>query len=180
MRGRWVVLLALLAVAVLAGRVVPGGGQVSGQASGQPPTVRRLPEDLDRAGRVPAYLQLAQLLRQEVMSGQLAPGDPVPSQNELAAAYAVSVETARKAVEVLREEGLIVTRRGAGSYAAVPPSRITVTASPDDVVTARMPTPAERAALGIAEGVPVISVRRPGRAEEVFDANRADIVIGSG
>jgi hypothetical protein len=40
-----------------------------------------------------------------------------------------------------------------------------------------MPTRAERGALGVAEGVPVISVRRPGRAEELFDANRAEIVI---
>jgi GntR family transcriptional regulator len=134
--------------------------------------------ELDRDGNVPAYLQLAQLLRQAVMAGRIRPGDMLPSQNEMSAAYGVSVETARRAVQVLREEGLAVTRRGAGSFASTPPPRITVTAGPDDMVTARMPTPSERRALGVAEGVPVISVRRPGRAEELFDANRAEIIIG--
>jgi hypothetical protein len=64
---------------------------------------------------------------------------------------------------------------GTGSSAAAPSPRITVMAAPDDVVTARMPTPAERQALGLAEGIPVISVRRPGRAEELFGANRAEV-----
>jgi DNA-binding GntR family transcriptional regulator len=134
--------------------------------------------ELDRDGNVPAYLQLAQLLRQAITAGRIRPGVMLPSQNELSAGYGVSVETARRAVQVLREEGLVVTRRGAGSFAAVPPPRITVAAGADDVVTARMPTRAERGALGLAEGVPVISVRRPGRAEELFDANRAEVIIG--
>lgn len=134
--------------------------------------------DLDKDGNVPVYLQVAQLLRQAIMAGRIRPGDMLPSQNELSAGYRVSVETARHAVQVLREEGLIVTRRGAGSFAAVPPPRITVEAAADDVVTARMPTRAERQALGLAEGVPVLSVTRPGRAEELYDANRAAVIMG--
>lgn len=133
--------------------------------------------DLDRDGNVPVYLQVAQLLRQAIMTGRIQPGVMLPSQNEMSAAYGVSVETARRAVQVLREEGLAVTRRGAGSFAASPPPRISVEAGPDDVVTARMPTRAERHALGVAEGVPVLSVRRPGRGEELFDANRAVVTV---
>lgn len=52
-----------------------------------------------------------------------------------------------------------------------------VLVGPDDVVSARMPTPAERRALGIlTPDVPVLSVRRPGRAEELFDARLVTIV----
>jgi hypothetical protein len=40
-----------------------------------------------------------------------------------------------------------------------------------------MPTLAERKALGVAEGVPIVVVKRPGRAEELFDASRTDVEI---
>lgn len=133
--------------------------------------------DLDRDAQLPVYAQVAQLLRQAIMTGNIRPGSMLPSQTELAASWQVSVETARKAVAVLRGEGLIVTRRGAGSFAAVPPPRMVITVTPDDEVTARMPTRAERDALDIPEGVPVISVQRPGRGEELFDANRATIHV---
>lgn len=78
---------------------------------------------------------------------------------------------------VLRGEGLITTRKGAGSIVRSVPVRIKVEAGPDDVITTRMPTPAERAALEVPAGVWVLSVQRPGRAEELFDGSRAEIVI---
>jgi hypothetical protein len=54
-----------------------------------------------------------------------------------------------------------------------------VPAGPDDMVSARMPTPAERRALGIlAPDVPVLSVKRPGQTEELFDARLVTIVVG--
>lgn len=132
---------------------------------------------LEREGRIPLYLQLAQLLRQEIMSGRYKRGDMLPGEAALTDSYAVSPSSARSAMRVLREEGLVETRRGAGSYVRHIPPKITITAGPDDIVTARMPTAAERRALGIAEGVPVLSVTRPGRAEELFDAGRAVITV---
>jgi GntR family transcriptional regulator len=131
----------------------------------------------DLAGRVPVYLQVAQLIRQEIMSGRYRPGDMLPSEHAHMAAYGVSQSTVRAALAVLREEGLVVTRKSAGSSVGAVPPPVTVTAGPGDVVIARMPTPAERQALGLAEGVPVIAVQRPGRAEELFDAGRARIII---
>lgn len=127
--------------------------------------------------RVPLYLQVAQLIRQDIMAGRHRTGDMLPSERALTAAYGVSQATVRQALAVLREEGLVVTRKSAGSSVGAVPPQIAVTAGPDDVVTARMPTPAERRALGIAEGVPVIAIARPGRGEEVFAANRTRIVI---
>src|SRR6185437_14797532 len=133
---------------------------------------------LDPAGHVPLYLQVAQLLRQAIYSGRYAPGAMLPGENTLTDQYGCSASTIRAAMRVLREEGLVETRRGAGSFVKTVPVKITVHASADDTVSARMPTPAERAALGVAEGVPVLSVKRPGRAEELYDAGRAEIIIG--
>lgn len=133
--------------------------------------------ELERTGRVPLYLQIAQLLRQDIMSGRLRTGDPLPGDNQLVVRYGISSRTARSAVAVLREEGLILTRRGAGSYVASVPPPVLVQCGPGDVVSSRMPTPAERRALGIAEGVPVLSVIRPGREEELFDAGRARVTM---
>lgn len=132
---------------------------------------------LDPAGRVPRYLQVAQLLRQEIMAGHYPPGTMLPGENALTARYEVSASTVRLAVSVLREEGLVETRRGSGSFVRSVPPKITVHAGPDDVITARLPTPDERRALGVPEGVWVISVQRPGRAEELFDAGRAEVII---
>lgn len=131
--------------------------------------------DLEPGARLPVYMQVAQLVRQQIMD--MRPGDMLPGENALIAAYGISQDTARSALRMLRDEGLIVTRRGAGTFVAAVPPRITIEAGTADTVTARMPTPAERRALGIAEGVPVLSVRRPGRAEELFDAGRAEVVI---
>lgn len=133
---------------------------------------------LDPGAHVPVYLQIAQLLRQEIMAGRWVTGAMLPSENALTAVYDVSPSTVRAAVRVLREEGLVETRRGAGTFVRAVPAKITVRANREDVVTARMPTPAERLALGVAEGVPVISVRRPGGDEELYDAGRAEVIIG--
>jgi DNA-binding transcriptional regulator YhcF (GntR family) len=133
---------------------------------------------LDPDAHVPVYLQIAQLLRQAIMSGHWVTGDMLPSENALTGMYEVSPSSVRAAVRVLREEGLVETRRGAGTFVRAVPAKITVRADREDVVTARMPTPAERQTLGVAEGVPVISVRRPGCAEELYDAGRAEVIIG--
>lgn len=133
---------------------------------------------LDRTGNVPLYLQVAQLLRQEIMSGRWVTGDMLPGEAPMQAAWGCSQSVIRAAMSVLRQEGLVETRRGAGSFVRHIPPRLTVAAGPGDIVTCRMPTPAERAALGVAEGVPVLVVERPGRAEELFDASRAILHIG--
>jgi DNA-binding GntR family transcriptional regulator len=133
---------------------------------------------LDPGARMPPYLQVAQLVRQQIMSGQYRTHQSLPSEQALADTYGVSRDTVRAALTVLRGEELVTTRRGAGSTVGTVPPKITVTVTAGDVFTSRMPTPDERQALGIAEGVPVIAVTRPGRGEELFDANRTQVIAG--
>ena len=51
------------------------------------------------------YLQLAALLREEIQSGELAPGQKMSSENELTALYGFSRQTVRHALALLEEEG---------------------------------------------------------------------------
>lgn len=60
----------------------------------------------------PAYQQVADQLREFVTRGQLAPGDRLPSEHELAAVFGVSRSTVREALRVLTSGGLLVTVRG--------------------------------------------------------------------
>jgi len=62
--------------------------------------------------RLPLYQQIAEDLRSRIVSGDLAPGDTVPSESELIAKYKVSRITARNAVAALRASGLVVTSHG--------------------------------------------------------------------
>jgi GntR family transcriptional regulator len=62
------------------------------------------------------YRAIADGLRELIDSGALSPGSKVPSENELMSAYDVEQPTARRALELLKNEGLIVARRGAGTF----------------------------------------------------------------
>ena len=64
------------------------------------------------------YRAIADELRGRVESGDLAAGALLPSESELSAAYGVSRVTVRKALELLRDEGLIDARQGFGWFVA--------------------------------------------------------------
>jgi DNA-binding transcriptional regulator YhcF (GntR family) len=64
----------------------------------------------------PASQQIANLLRAAILTGQFAPGERLPSQNDLADRYHVARETVKAAIRVLRDEHLVVSRQGAGVF----------------------------------------------------------------
>lgn len=72
----------------------------------------------DRRSSSPLYLQLAQRLAQTVHEGGFKPHEALPSERVLCEALAVSRVTARKAIDRLVDQGLIVRRRGSGNYIA--------------------------------------------------------------
>lgn len=66
----------------------------------------------------PAYQQLAAILRAEITSGRLA--GKLPGERYLAQQYDCAVNTVRKAMTLLRDEGLVESVHGLGSFAIRP------------------------------------------------------------
>lgn len=56
------------------------------------------------------------VLLQKIVTGQIQEGEPLPSENELCALFEISRPVVREALKRLREQGLIVSRRGSGSF----------------------------------------------------------------
>jgi DNA-binding GntR family transcriptional regulator len=65
---------------------------------------------------LPKYLQIAGYIRDQIVRGDLKPGDEVPSERALALEWKVARPTATKALESLRVQGLVESRQGAGTY----------------------------------------------------------------
>ncbi|WP_367132008.1 MULTISPECIES: PLP-dependent aminotransferase family protein [Streptomyces] len=70
--------------------------------------------------RAPAYRSLADGIRLLVLEGRVPVAARLPAERELAAALSVSRTTVAAAYEALRSEGFLESRRGAGSWTAVP------------------------------------------------------------
>lgn len=68
----------------------------------------------------PPYLRIASELRARIVSGELRPGEQVPSVTKLAEAYDVSRPTARRALDLLRQEGLTEGVPGWGTFVKMP------------------------------------------------------------
>jgi len=71
---------------------------------------------VDPMAGVPVYVQLADLLRAGIASGEYPAGRPLPSAKTLSQRYGVAIGTAIKAFDVLRSEGLIRTVPGRGVW----------------------------------------------------------------
>ncbi len=66
------------------------------------------------------YRTIAAELRSQITAGELVAGAVLPSEADLAGSYGVSRVTVRKALEVLRDEGVVGSRQGFGWFVAVP------------------------------------------------------------
>lgn len=135
----------------------------------------------------PAYERVAADLRDAILDGLVT--GRLPSLPVLAGQYAVTPDIARRAVEVLRGEGLVVTRQGSGTYVRRfqriirrSPERLSaerwgagrtildadtgVRPRTVDVVVDEEPAPAYVAdALGVERGTPVMTRSRRHRVD---------------
>ena len=73
---------------------------------------------LSNAGQEPIYAQIARQIKQQILSGQLRAGEPLPSIRLLAKELRISVITTKRAYEELEADGFIVTQAGRGSFVA--------------------------------------------------------------
>jgi GntR family transcriptional regulator len=69
---------------------------------------------------VALYRQIKQDLMRRIEQGELRPGEVLPSEAELGERYGVSRPTLRQATQDLIREGLLVVRRGVGTFVAQP------------------------------------------------------------
>ncbi len=78
-------------------------------------------ETIDPKSATPVYVQVANILRKRIQDGRLVPDRPVPSELQLQQEFGIARGTARKSIALLREEGLVITVPGRGSF--VTPAR---------------------------------------------------------
>jgi GntR family transcriptional regulator len=76
--------------------------------------------NLDRTSYVPLYRQLVDDIVQKIESGEVKPGDRLPSEREIAEDLKVSRVTARQALDTLEQLGLVYREQGRGTFAAEP------------------------------------------------------------
>ncbi|MFJ4617945.1 GntR family transcriptional regulator [Streptomyces sp. NPDC088812] len=68
------------------------------------------------SGRQPKYQRIAADMRAAIEAGEYGPGERLPGENDLMATYGVARMTARQALGVLRAEGIVEARKGAGVF----------------------------------------------------------------
>jgi GntR family transcriptional regulator len=125
------------------------------------------------------YQEIAEALRDSIDSGNLAPGRMLPSEAELSAQHGVSRVTIRRALDVLRADGLVDARQGLGWFVASAPIRQSLgeLGTIEEQMAASGSTP-ERRVLSFA------FVRAPARvaevlaAEEVLEVRRLNLADG--
>jgi DNA-binding transcriptional MocR family regulator len=109
----------------------------------------------------PPYLRIADEIRRRIDSGELSPGDRVPSTRAITREWGVAVATATKALAVLRQEGLVQPTTGVGTMVrrtGPGPGRPRGAAGePPDIRRRIIRTAME---LADTEGLPALSMRR--------------------
>jgi GntR family transcriptional regulator len=73
---------------------------------------------ISNSNPLPIYEQIMQQVMRQIMSGELAEGDPLPSIRKLAQELQISVITTKRAYEELEREGFIDTVGGKGTFVA--------------------------------------------------------------
>lgn len=78
-----------------------------------------------RSSRQPRYLQVSETLREEIRRGDHPVGQAFPTEAVLCKRFKISRFTARAALQLLTDQGLILRRRGAGTLVRSAETRVT-------------------------------------------------------
>ena len=74
--------------------------------------------NIDPSSSRPVYLQVIDQVKRDIALSRLVEGDRLPTVRELAIRLAINPNTMAKAYKLLEQEGVIVTRAGAGAFVA--------------------------------------------------------------
>src|SRR5688572_8871953 len=139
----------------------------------------------------PLYLQLARTMAAAIREGRYLADEALPSERVLSEALAVSRVTARKAIDQLVEQGLVIRKRGSGNYIAPkleqPLSRLTSFSeelhqrgfTPSSRWLRRDVTavaPDEQLSLGLSTGSRVVRLERLRLADDVVMAYEVSVL----
>ncbi|MYY82482.1 MULTISPECIES: winged helix-turn-helix domain-containing protein [unclassified Streptomyces] len=94
----------------------------------------------------PPYVQAAEVLRREISTGRLKPGDKLPSSRALQDRYGIASSTVQNALRLLKTEGLVYSVQGRGSFVRNSPAGMSAEATreeqgPEEAVEATGKTP---------------------------------------
>ncbi|MFC1534210.1 GntR family transcriptional regulator [Thermodesulfobacteriota bacterium] len=76
--------------------------------------------NIDRRLFEPAYVQLVNILKEQIANGMYLPGSRLPSESELCRRYQVSPMTVRRSITALLDQGIVSTIQGSGTYVKAP------------------------------------------------------------
>ena len=75
---------------------------------------------LDSTAITPLYVQLMDLIEEDIRSGRYHPGDRLMTENEMAETYDISINTVRRAIGELIDKGLVERKQGKGTFVTKP------------------------------------------------------------
>jgi len=73
---------------------------------------------VDPKSSVPVFQQIAEAVKSAIAKGVVAPGEAIPSVRQMAAQALVNPNTVARAYRDLEREGVVITQRGLGVFAA--------------------------------------------------------------
>lgn len=79
------------------------------------------PPEIEYRGRLHPFEQIAAWLRDRITTGNLPPGAVLPSEKDLIDTFGVARTTARRAIALLRDEGIVETIPQRGTYVTADP-----------------------------------------------------------
>ena len=71
---------------------------------------------IDHNSDEPSYAQLVRIVQEQIAMGRLRPGDRLPSESQLCEHHAISRMTVRRAINILVEQGLVISKQGQGTF----------------------------------------------------------------
>ena len=83
---------------------------------------------LNSSSMVPIYEQLMDQVKNEIISGELAQNEALPSVRALSGELRISALTVKRAYDRLEEEGFVVTVHGKGTYVAATDQQLAIEA----------------------------------------------------
>lgn len=113
----------------------------------------------------PIFVQIAERIENDILSGALPEESQAPSTNEIAAFYRINPATAGKGINVLVDAGILYKKRGIGMFVAEG-SRTTIVANRRDQFHAEYVRPlvTEATKLGITQAQLAEMIQREGTA----------------